>query len=50
MHRFIPVTDADREQMLKTIGVTSVDDLFDDIPEEAQYPEINLPPALSEWI
>lgn len=48
MHRFIPITDADREQMLKTIGVSSVDDLFDDVPEEAQYPNINLPPALSE--
>lgn len=47
-HRFIPITDADRAQMLKTIGVNSVDDLFNDVPEDAQYPEINLPPALSE--
>lgn len=48
MHRFIPITDTDRAQMLKTIGVTSVDDLFNDVPEDAQYPEINLPSALSE--
>lgn len=47
-HRYIPITDADRAQMLKTIGVSSVDDLFDDVPEEAQYPDLNLPPALSE--
>lgn len=47
-HRFIPITDADRAQMLKTIGVNSVDDLFDDIPQDARYPEINLPAALSE--
>lgn len=47
-HRFIPITDADRAAMLKTIGVNSVDDLFNDVPEDAQYPQINLPPALSE--
>lgn len=47
-HRFIPITDADRAQMLKTIGVSSVDTLFDDVPKEAQYPDLNLPPALSE--
>jgi len=34
--------------MLKTIGVESVDNLFDDVPEDAQYPELNLPAALSE--
>jgi len=34
--------------MLKTIGVESVDNLFDDVPEDAQYPELNLPSALSE--
>jgi glycine dehydrogenase subunit 1 len=48
MHRYIPITDADREEMLKTIGVASIDDLFDDVPEEAQYPDIRLPAALSE--
>jgi glycine dehydrogenase subunit 1 len=48
MHRFIPITDADREQMLKTIGAASIDDLFDDVPEDAQYPEIKLPSAQSE--
>ncbi len=47
-HRFIPITDADREEMLKTIGVPSVDTLFDDVPEDAQYPDLKLPPALSE--
>lgn len=48
MHRYIPVTDDDRAQMLKTIGVGSVDDLFHDVPEAAQYPDLNLPSALSE--
>ena len=47
-HRFIPNTDADRQAMLKTIGVSSVNDLFVDIPAEARYPKINLPSAVSE--
>lgn len=47
-HRFIPITDADREQMLKTIGVASIDDLFADIPVEARNPKLRLPHALSE--
>lgn len=34
--------------MLKTIGVQSVDELFNDVPEDAQYPDLKLPPALSE--
>lgn len=47
-HRFIPITDADRAEMLKTIGVNSLQDLFADIPQDALNPEINLPSALSE--
>ena len=30
---FIPTTKKDRDEMLKTIGVSSVEDLFSDIPE-----------------
>ena len=47
-HRFIPITDQDREAMLKTIGVNSVDDLFCDVPAEVRNPKLNLPSALSE--
>ncbi len=47
-HRFIPNTDADRAEMLKTIGVPSVKDLFVDVPADAQYPKLKLPAALSE--
>jgi glycine dehydrogenase subunit 1 len=32
MHNFLPHTDADRQAMLKTIGMHSMDDLFSDIP------------------
>lgn len=47
-HRYIPSTDADRAEMLKTIGVASVKDLFTDIPADALYPKLNLPNAKSE--
>jgi glycine dehydrogenase subunit 1 len=45
---FIPHTDADREAMLKKIGVQSLGDLFPDVPPQHRYPELNLPPALTE--
>jgi glycine dehydrogenase subunit 1 len=32
--RYLPLTDADRADMLARIGVTSVDDLFSDIPAD----------------
>lgn len=36
--RYLPLTDADRADMLATIGVGSVDDLFCDVPPEARLP------------
>lgn len=45
---YIPHTDSDREAMLKTIGVKSIADLFTDIPDEKRFPDIEIPPALSE--
>ncbi|MCL4393665.1 MAG: aminomethyl-transferring glycine dehydrogenase subunit GcvPA [Chloroflexi bacterium] len=47
-HRFIPNTDADRAEMLKTIGAASVDELFADVPASARYPKMDLPSAMSE--
>ena len=32
-HPFLALTDSDREQMLGTIGVDTVDELFRDLPE-----------------
>jgi glycine dehydrogenase subunit 1 len=32
-HRYIPVSDADREEMLRAIGVDGIGDLFSSIPE-----------------
>ena len=45
---YIPNTDADRDEMLKVVGVKSVDDLFSDVPEKLRFPKLDLPPALTE--
>jgi glycine dehydrogenase subunit 1 len=45
---FIPHTDAERETMLRKIGVASLEDLFQDVPAEYRYPQLHLPPGLSE--
>jgi glycine dehydrogenase subunit 1 len=45
---YIPNTDVDREEMLATVGVDSVRDLFRDVPAAHRFPALNLPPALSE--
>jgi glycine dehydrogenase subunit 1 len=45
---FFPHTDAEREAMLKTIGVNSLEDLFQDVPAAQRFPDLRLPPALTE--
>ncbi|MCW5848654.1 MAG: aminomethyl-transferring glycine dehydrogenase subunit GcvPA [Anaerolineae bacterium] len=45
---FIPLTDADRQTMLQAIGVTSIEDLFADVPSQHRFPTLDLPPALAE--
>ena len=45
----LSLTDADREEMLAAIGVSSVDELFRDIPAGVRFDrELDLEPALSE--
>ncbi|MEJ2408441.1 MAG: aminomethyl-transferring glycine dehydrogenase subunit GcvPA [Novosphingobium sp.] len=48
--RYLPLTPADRADMLGTIGAASVDDLFIDVPEEARLsgPIEGLPMHASE--
>lgn len=48
--RYLPLTDADRSAMLATIGASSIDDLFVDVPEAARLdgPIEGLPLHLSE--
>ena len=45
---YVPLTDAERVEMLNAIGVLSVDELFADVPAAYRYPHIELPPPLSE--
>ncbi|HUZ82484.1 MAG TPA: aminomethyl-transferring glycine dehydrogenase subunit GcvPA [Gaiellaceae bacterium] len=46
---YLSLTDADREAMLATIGVASVDELFRDIPSAMRYGRaLDVAPALSE--
>ncbi len=37
MHRYISSTKAEQEEMLKSIGASSVDDLFSDIPKDLRF-------------
>lgn len=45
---FLPHTDQDREVMLKAIGVKQIEDLFQAIPESVRFPDLELPPPVSE--
>ncbi len=45
---YIPHTDFERREMLDTIGVNKLDDLFDAVPAKYRFPELNLPEALTE--
>ncbi|OLS41712.1 aminomethyl-transferring glycine dehydrogenase subunit GcvPA [Bacillus sp. MRMR6] len=48
-HRYLPMTEEDKRAMLETIGVSSVDELFSDIPEKVRFKgEYNIKPAKSE--
>ena len=45
--KFLPISDSDRSEMLRAIGVSSIEDLFASIPAEVRHSP-NLPPPLSE--
>jgi glycine cleavage system P protein (glycine dehydrogenase) subunit 1 len=45
---FIPHTDADRAAMLRTVGIEKLEDLFTDVPAKYRFPNLYLPPALTE--
>ncbi|MFC4558792.1 aminomethyl-transferring glycine dehydrogenase subunit GcvPA [Virgibacillus kekensis] len=47
--RYLPMTDADKQDMLNTIGVESTDALFSDIPEKVRFKgELNLKKPANE--
>ena len=45
---YIPISPRERDSMLETIGVKSLDDLFKDVPAKHRFPNLELPPALTE--
>ena len=48
-HRYLPMTESDKQAMLETIGVNSIDELFNDIPEVVRFKgEYNTKKAKSE--
>ncbi|GHH96971.1 aminomethyl-transferring glycine dehydrogenase subunit GcvPA [Neobacillus kokaensis] len=48
-HRYLPMTEQDKKAMLETIGVSTVDELFSDIPEKVRFQgQYNIKPAKSE--
>jgi len=49
MHRYLPLTENDREQMLATIGVSRTEELFQDIPASVRFNgRLNVSEALDE--
>jgi glycine dehydrogenase subunit 1 len=45
---YIPISPKERDAMLQTVGVKSLDDLFDAIPAKHRFPKLDLPKALTE--
>jgi len=48
MMPYIPHTEADQRDMLAAIGLSSVQELFHDVPQAYRFPPLELPPAASE--
>ncbi|MGE8078096.1 aminomethyl-transferring glycine dehydrogenase subunit GcvPA [Peribacillus loiseleuriae] len=48
-HRYLPMTDQDQKEMLDAIGVSTIDELFSDIPKSVRFQgEYKIKPAKSE--
>ncbi|KKK35530.1 glycine dehydrogenase [Salinicoccus sediminis] len=48
-HRYLPLTEKDKQEMLDTIGISDVSELFSDIPEKVRFKgELNIKPKKSE--
>ena len=45
---FIPHTESEREEMLKSVGVEKVEDLFAAIPEQHRFPKLGLLHGMTE--
>jgi glycine dehydrogenase subunit 1 len=45
---YIPHSPKERDAMLDVIGVKSLEELFEAVPEKYRFPKLNIPPALTE--
>ena len=45
---YIPHSEDERREMLTAIGIQDLDDLYQAVPEAVRFPDLDLPPALSE--
>ena len=48
MFKYLPHTEKDIKEMLQVIGVNSIDDLFEEIPETLKHLNLNVPKSHSE--
>ena len=46
--RYLPHSDADRQELMKVIGINDIDALFEDVPKDALNADIDLPNHKSE--
>lgn len=48
-YRYLPMTDQDQQEMLDTIGISQLEDLFDDVSEEVKFSgSLEVEPELHE--
>ncbi|MCM3413156.1 aminomethyl-transferring glycine dehydrogenase subunit GcvPA [Metabacillus litoralis] len=48
-YRYLPDTEQDQQEMLEFIGITSIEDLFDDIPEDIRLnSQLSIPESIPE--
>ena len=45
---FIPHTESEREEMLRSIGVEKIEDLFTAIPEQHRFPKLDMLHGMTE--
>lgn len=45
---YVSHSDAERQEMLESLGIKEAAELFHDVPAEVRFPQLNLPKALSE--
>ena len=48
MYNFSALNEKDRQEMLKSISKSNIEELFTQIPQQAKMQSLNLPDALNE--